>query len=105
MGYSKPNNIRLRNEDGDLIVTLPSSGSSFALEGGKFIGSAAGLTNFPSSLLTVSAGNTNYLRRTTVPASNTAFGSYNQFALDNTNLYIYNATSSKWLRISGTLEW
>jgi len=56
-----------------------------------FKGSAANLTNFPSSLLTVSAGNTNYLRRTTVPASNTAFGQYNQFALDNTNLYIYNA--------------
>ena len=70
-----------------------------------FEGNAANLTNFPSSLLTVSAGNTNYLRRTTVPASNTAFGQYNQFALDNTNLYIYNAASSKWLRINGTLEW
>jgi hypothetical protein len=68
-------------------------------------GNAAGLTNFPSSLLSVSAGNTNYARRTTVPASNTAYGLYNQWALDNTNLYFYNAASSKWLKVNGTLEW
>jgi hypothetical protein len=70
-----------------------------------FIGSAAGLTNFPATLVTASAANTNYYRFTAAPASNTAFGLQHQIAYNSTNIFIYHAASSKWLRVTGTLEW
>ena len=72
---------------------------------GNFVGSAENLTNFPATLITVSSANTNYYRYTATPASNTAFGLQHQIAYNSTNIFIYNAASSKWLRVTGTLEW
>jgi hypothetical protein len=68
-------------------------------------GSAAGLTGFPASLVTVSAANTNYYRFTAAPASNTAFGLQHQIAYNSTNIFIYHAASQKWGRATLTLEW
>ena len=84
-------------EDGTVVASF--STNSVVLNG------TLTLSNIPSSILTVTQGNTNYARRTTVPASNTAAGSYNQWAMDNTNLYFYNSASSKWLKVNGVLEW
>ena len=84
-------------EDGTVVASF--STNSVVLNG------VLTLSNIPSAILTVTQGNTNYARRTTVPASNTAAGSYNQWAMDNTNLYFYNSASSKWLKVNGVLEW
>lgn len=72
---------------------------------GNHFGNASNLTNFPASLLTVSAGNTNYWRITTAPSTSTAAGSYGQAAISGTNMFFYNHLSNKWLRVNGTLEW
>jgi hypothetical protein len=75
-----------------------------------FQGSAAGLTNFPSSILTVSAGNAAYWRITTAPTGATSSGSSGQMAVSGTNLFIYSPNAlgvgtARWLRVSGDVSW
>jgi len=72
---------------------------------GQYYGNAANLTNFPATLVTVSAANTNYYRFTDPPESNTAFGLPHQIAYNSTNIFIYHAVSQKWGRATLTLEW
>jgi hypothetical protein len=77
---------------------------------GSFNGNAANLTNFPSSILTVSAGNINYWRITTAPTGSTSSGSSGQMAVDGTNLFIYSPNAlgvgtARWIRVSGSATW
>jgi hypothetical protein len=84
-------------------ASLMAAGKIITLQG--FEGDANGLTNFPATVVTTTSGNTNYYRYTAAPSSNTAFGLQHQIAYDSTNIFIYHAASSKWLRVTGTLEW
>jgi hypothetical protein len=73
-------------------------------------GNAATLTNFPTSLLTVTAGNANYWRITTAPTGATSSGSSGQMAVSGTNLYIYSPNAlgvgtARWIRVSGDVSW
>jgi hypothetical protein len=75
-----------------------------------FRGNAAGLTNFPSSILTVTAGNANYWRITTAPTGSTSSGSSGQMAVDGTNLFIYSPNAlgvgtARWLRVNAEANW
>jgi hypothetical protein len=77
---------------------------------GNFVGNAANLTNFPTSILTVSAGNANYWRITTAPTGSTSSGSSGQIAVEGTNLFIYSPNAlgvgtARWLRVSGDVSW
>jgi len=77
---------------------------------GGFFGNAAGLTNFPSSILTVSAGNAAYWRITTAPTGATSSGSSGQMAVSGTNLYIYSPNAlgvgtARWLRVNAEANW
>ena len=77
---------------------------------GGFYGNAAGLTNFPSSLLRVSSANANYWRWTTAPTSSTAYGEARQMSSDGTNLYFYSvnalgAGTGRWVRVQGDASW
>ena len=59
-------------------------------------GSASGLVNFPSSILSVSAGNTNYLRYTTANPTNATYsGNWNQFT------YTYRDATSIIMKVYG----
>jgi len=73
-------------------------------------GNAASLTNFPTSLLRVSAANSNYWRQTTAPTGATAFGSSGQMAVSGTNLFIYSPNAlgvgtARWLRVNAEAAW
>jgi len=73
-------------------------------------GNAAGLTNFPSSILTVTAGNANYWRITTAPTGSTSSGSSGQMAVSGTNLFIYSPNAlgvgtARWLRVNAEANW
>jgi hypothetical protein len=73
-------------------------------------GNASTLTNFPTSLLTVTAGNANYWRITTAPTGATSSGSSGQMAVDGTNFFIYSPNAlgvgtARWLRVSGDVSW
>jgi hypothetical protein len=73
-------------------------------------GSAANLTNFPSSILTVSAGNAAYWRITTAPTSSTASAASGRIAVEGTNLYIYSPNAlgtgtGRWGRVGLDVSW
>jgi hypothetical protein len=73
-------------------------------------GNASTLTNFPTSLLTVTAGNANYWRITTAPTGATSSGSSGQMAVSGTNLFIYSPNAlgvgtARWIRVSGDVSW
>ena len=92
-----------------LLTTFNAGGNSIT-NIGNLQGNAANLTNFPSSLLTVSAGNANYWRVTTAPTGATASGQSGQMAVDGTNLFIYSpnalgAGTARWIRVSGSATW
>jgi hypothetical protein len=83
--------------------------SSVAIRGNHF-GNAANLTNFPTSILTVTAGNANYWRITTAPTGSTSSGSSGQMAVEGTNLFIYSPNAlgvgtARWIRVSGSATW
>jgi hypothetical protein len=79
------------NARGSLLVGPGTNSVAYSVKAaGGFYGNASGLTNFPSSILTVSAGNANYWRITTAPTGATASGSSGQLAVSGTNLYIYS---------------
>jgi hypothetical protein len=73
-------------------------------------GSAGALSGFPASLLTVSAGNSNYWRITSAPASNNSFGQRGQIAVSTSNVFLYNpdalgAGTGRWIRLEGSITW
>jgi hypothetical protein len=94
-------------EFGTLVLTQATVyGTSY----GNYFGNAANLTNFPSSILTVSAGNAAYWRITTAPTGSTSSGSSGQMAVSGTNLFIYSPNAlgvgtARWLRVSGSATW
>ena len=83
--------------------------SGFIQSDSGFRGSASALTNFPSSLLTVSASS-NFWRITTAPLSNNAFGQLGDMAISGTNLFVYNPDAlgtgtGRWGRVGLNIEW
>jgi hypothetical protein len=77
---------------------------------GNFVGNAAGLTNFPTSILTVTAGNANYWRITTAPTGATSSGTSGQMAVSGTNLFIYSPNAlgvgtGRWGRVGLDVSW
>jgi hypothetical protein len=83
--------------------------SAVAIRGNHF-GNAANLTNFPSSILTVSAGNAAYWRITTAPTGATSSGSSGQMAVSGTNLFIYSPNAlgvgtGRWGRVTLDVSW
>ena len=93
-----------------ILLTTFNAGGNSITNIGLLQGNAANLTNFPSSILTVSAGNANYWRVTTAPTGATASGSSGQMAVDGTNLFIYSPNAlgvgtARWLRVSGNASW
>ena len=99
------------NARGSILLGPGTNDVAYSVKAaGGFYGNAANLTNFPSSLLTVSAGNANYWRITTAPTGATASGSSGQMAVSGTNLYIYSPNAlgtgtARWLRVSGDVSW
>jgi hypothetical protein len=80
------------------------------ISNGVYFGNAANLTNFPSSLLTVSAGNAAYWRITTAPTGATSSGSSGQMAVSGTNLFIYSPNAlgvgtGRWGRVGLDVSW
>lgn len=63
----------------------------------------------PSSYQTISGFNSWVTNAVKVflgaPTSNTMPGSVGHLRYDHTNLYLWHQSSSKWLRVTGTLEW
>lgn len=61
--------------------------------------------NMPSSFLTVSAGNASYWRIVTPPATPDSPGEAGMIAHDDVYFFWYNATLSKWMRVTGSATW
>jgi hypothetical protein len=99
------------NAYGSILLGSGTNDVAYSIKAaGGFYGNAAGLTNFPSSLLTVSAGNANYWRITTAPTGATASGSSGQMAVSGTNIYIYSPNAlgtgtGRWGRVNLDVSW
>ena len=97
--------------EGSILLGPGTNSVAYSVKAaGGFYGNAAGLTNFPSSLLRVSAANANYYRITTAPTGATAYGESGQIAVTGTNIYIYSANAlgtgtGRWLRVQGDASW
>lgn len=59
----------------------------------------------PATYLTAASWATNSWKIVAPPASASSFGAWGQMAYDATNIYVYHAASSRWMRIPGVLEW
>jgi hypothetical protein len=117
MGGTTGNYLTTATGDGSILLGpgtqtnaygILANGPIQSLSG--FVGNAANLTNFPTSILTVTAGNINYWRITTAPTGATSSGSSGQMAVEGTNLFIYSPNAlgvgtARWIRVSGSATW
>jgi hypothetical protein len=111
MGGTAGNYLTTSAADGSILLGPGTNSVAYSVKAaGGFYGNAAGLTNFPSSLLRVSSANANYYRITTAPTGATAYGESGQIAVTGTNIYIYSANAlgtgtGRWLRVQGDASW